>query len=198
MAASVVLTALRHVWLTLDRLRCPRALMGGLALSVWKRVRATRDVDLLVATAHVDLDGLLVELERAGIRPKHRPPILDLQSVRIVQLLYEPPDSFTDLQIDLLLAESDYHKQAMKRCVDAQLPDLELTIQVLACEDLILHKLMAGRIIDRADGAALLRANHGSLDYRYLENWVNHLRLGSEWAEIWKDAFPGVENPLPN
>ena len=42
MAGSVVLEGLRHVWVTLDQVGFPLALMGGLALSIWKHVRATR------------------------------------------------------------------------------------------------------------------------------------------------------------
>lgn len=195
MAGSVVLAALRHTWVTLDRLGCPLALMGGLALSVWKHVRATRDVDLLIGLGPVDFNTILQELSQAGIRARHKPPILDLQSVRIIQLLYEPPGSFTDLPIDLLLAESDYHIQALERRVATFLPDIDLQIYVLSCEDLILHKLIAGRIIDRADGAALLRVNRASLDLDYLAKWINQLALGSEWAEIWREAFPGEAPP---
>jgi hypothetical protein len=34
----------------------------------------------------------------------------------------------------------------------------------LACEDLIINKLLAGRAIDLADAAALIRANANALD----------------------------------
>jgi hypothetical protein len=48
MASRVVLAALKHVWATLEPTGCPRALMGGLALSFWRHVRSTQDVDLLI------------------------------------------------------------------------------------------------------------------------------------------------------
>ena len=40
-----------------------------------------------------------------------------------------------------------------------ELSGLDVTLDVLACEDLLLHKLLAGRVIDRVDAAALIRAN---------------------------------------
>ena len=168
MGANLVLQALRHVWLTLEALGNPLALMGGLALSLWKRVRITPDVDLLIGIEQIQVPAILTELQRAGIRTKHHPPLWDLGTVRIVHLLYEPPGAFIDLQIDLLLAESDYHREALSRRVSVRIPVLDIDVFVLSCEDLILHKLIAGRIIDRVDVVALLRANKKTLDMDYL------------------------------
>ena len=41
--AELLLEVLGSAWRTLDRLGLPMALMGGLAVAVWKHVRATRD-----------------------------------------------------------------------------------------------------------------------------------------------------------
>jgi hypothetical protein len=60
---------------------------------------------------------------------------------------------------------------------------------------LILHKLLAGRIIDRADAAALLRINRRSLDLDYLTAWTARLSLARELAEVWGEALPN--EPLP-
>jgi hypothetical protein len=195
MAGKLVLKALRRVWLTLESAQCPRALMGGLALSLWKHVRNTQDVDLLIGLGGTSIEALLDQLRRAGVRTKHHPPVLDLGSVRIIQLLYEPPDTFMDIQIDLLLAESDFHRQALARRIPAALPDLDIDLSTLSCEDLLLLKLNADRIIDRADAARLLRLNRNGLDFGYLLKWVTQLGLAREWSEIWNEAFPGEEPP---
>ncbi len=100
-----------------------------------------------------------------------------------------------DLQIDLLLADSDYHREALARRVVIQLANLDFQIAILACEDLVVHKLLAGRIIDRADAAALLRANRDSLDLAYLVRWTTALSLAKALAEVWEEAFPGERAP---
>jgi hypothetical protein len=41
---------------------------------------------------------------------------------------------------------------------------LDIELDVLTCEDLIVHKLLAGRLVDRADAATLLRVNRADLD----------------------------------
>ena len=65
-----------------------------------------------------------------------------------------------------------------------------------SCEDLLIHKLMAGRIIDRADAAAVLRANRDSLDLDYLARWANELRLTEELREIWREAYGEQAPPV--
>lgn len=195
MAGRIVLAALKHVWAALEPMGCPRALMGGLSLALWKHVRNTRDVDLLIGLEHTSVEAVLELLQRVGVHTKHQPPVLDLGSVRIVQLLYEPKDAFVDVQIDLLLAESDFHREALARRVPARLPDLDIDLFTLSCEDILLLKMSAGRIIDRADAAALLRLNRPALDLGYLLGWVSRLALADEWAEIWQEAFPGERLP---
>ena len=146
MAGEVLLKALTHVWTSLERLHVPMAVMGGLALAAWRHVRATRDVDLLVGVSENDLEALLGTLTSAGLRTKHQPPLIALGSLQIVQLLYEPPGAYIDLQVDLLLAQSEYHRQALARRVPTRLENLNVDLYVLACEDLIVHKLLAGRM----------------------------------------------------
>jgi hypothetical protein len=195
MAGKIVLAALEHVWAALEPTNCPRALVGGLSLALWKHVRNTRVVDLLIRLEDTSLAAVLELLQRAGVRTKHRPPVLDLGSVRIVQLLYEPKGAFVDVQIDILLAESEFHREALTRRVPARLPDLDIDLFTLSCEEILLLKMSAGRIIDRADAASLLRLNRPALDVGYVLGWVARLDLAAEWAEIWQEAFPGEALP---
>jgi hypothetical protein len=200
MPAEVVLRALRHAWECLRPLDVPVAVAGGIALSAWKYIRATRDIDLLLAVEEKRSPELLSVLGASGIRLKRDLPAIKLGQLDVIQLLYEPPEAFMDVQIDLLLARSPYHLQALQRRTVTRLPELDVEVAVLTCEDLILHKLLAGRIIDRADAAALLRINRRSLDRDYLRLWTARLSLSRELAEIWREAlpdepFPGVARP---
>jgi hypothetical protein len=198
MAAEVVMRALKHVWLTLQPLNLPMAVMGGLALAAWQHIRATQDVDLLLGIQEQDVAGFLERLAVAKIYPKHEPAILSVGQLRIVQLLYEAPGTYLDIQIDLLIAQSEYHQAAIARRIATPLPGLESGVFVVSCEDLILLKLLGGRLIDRADAAALLRLNRPTLDLAYLMRWVGELQLDTEFGEIWKDALPGETCPVTN
>ena len=77
----------------------------------------------------------------------------------------------------------------------SRLAVLDLDLYVLAFEDLILHKLLAGCLLDRADAAMLLRANRTDLNLEYLLGWTTTLSLRAELAEVWEEAFPGEAMP---
>jgi hypothetical protein len=195
MAAELLIKALQSIWQSLSAMDVPAAVMGGLAMSYWKYTRSTRDVDLLIGIDVQKSDKILSQFRSIGIRPKQTPPIISLGRLNIIQLLYEPPEAYMEVQIDLLLAESDYHRTALERRLPSRLPDLPMDIAILTCEDLILHKLLAGRLIDRADVAALLKFNFASLDQNYLALWTNQLHITAEFDSVWKEMLP--DEPLP-
>lgn len=196
MVAEFLLQSLRHVWETLQQARVPAAIMGGVALSAWQHLRMTRDLDLLVDIKATDRDTVIKRLREAGFQVKNDPPVLRLGEIEIVQLLFEPPDSFLQIRIDLFLARSDFHRQALSRRVPFRFPENDFEVHVIACDDLIILKLIAGRIIDRADAAYLLRANRNGLDLHYLVEWCQRLRLEKDLNEVWEEAFPGETLPL--
>lgn len=188
MVADALLAALGHAWRTLDTSGAKMAVMGGIALASWKYVRATRDVDLLVSLEGKSVDDLLAVLRAASIRPRRQPEVTSLGRLRLIQCVYEPPEVFLDLQIDILLAECPYQIQALSRRVEEQLAGLDVSIFVLACEDLILHKLLAGRIIDRVDCASLIRLQRENLDWAYLRHWADYLAVNDGLQEVWQSV----------
>ncbi|MGA2797723.1 MAG: hypothetical protein ABSE63_09105 [Thermoguttaceae bacterium] len=195
MAAELLIKALQAIWNALRSMNIPAAVMGGLAMSLWKYPRATRDVVLLIGIETRQLNKILLHLQALGFRPKHSPPIMPLGQLNIIQMLYEPSEAFMEVQIDLLLAETNYLRTALERRISTQLPDISIETAVLTCEDLILHKLLAGRLIDRADIAALLKLNRASLDRHYLAYWANQLQLAAEFVFIWHESLP--DEPIP-
>jgi len=196
MATEAALATLDHIWNVLAPLGHPLAVMGGISLAAWNHIRATRDVDLLIAVDQAAIDPVLTVLFSHGFRPKRLPPIVTVGEHHFVQLLYTPPDEFYDVQFDLLLAESELQRSAIARRVRRDVPGISRPIDVLHCDDLILFKLVAGRMIDRADVAMLLRENRDAIDFNYLLRWLTKLDLMLDFDEVWGEAFPGEAAPI--
>jgi hypothetical protein len=194
MSTSIVLATLDRIWNILVPLGYPMAVMGGISLAAWKHIRATRDVDLLIAVDQGTIDNVLTTLADQ-FRPKRLPPIIAVGEHHFVQLLHTPQDEFYDVQVDLLLAESDLQKSALSRRVSYDLPGISQSIDVLHCDDLILLKLVSGLVLDLADVAMLLRENRDVIDFRYLRHWMSQLGLRSEYTAAWSSAFPGETEP---
>jgi hypothetical protein len=195
MPSEAVLAALYALLNVVGRLQLRTALLGGLALAVWKYPRFTKDVDVLVALRDIDKRRLLAELGLSSFRPKRGDGTVRVGELELLQMLYTPPGALIDVQVDLLLAGDDYQHAALDRAVSAVVAEFEKPINVLSCEDVVIHKLLAGRIIDRADASALLRANRESLDFKYMLHWIDEKKIAAEFAEVWREAFPG--EPVP-
>jgi hypothetical protein len=100
---------------TLDELGVPIALMGGLALTAWDRIRATEGVDFLIGADALDPDTLLRAMQTRGYAPSKLPAVIDFEGERVMQLRYQPPGKSFDYQVDLFFAESEYHRTALAR-----------------------------------------------------------------------------------
>jgi len=195
MPAEAVVATLRQAWYVLGELHIPSALMGGLALTHWGYIRATQDVDLLIALTGLRPSELLARLAAAGYRSKRRNPLIRLEDAEFIQLFHVPHGEVIEVQIDLLLAESPFHRQAIERRVKLPNSVLGFQVDVVSCEDLIVLKLIAGRILDRVDASELMKANRDGLDLAYLTSWIHRLRLHRPFSQAWDDAFPGTTPP---
>lgn len=195
MPADEVVATLRQAWNILHELRVPAALLGGLALAHWGHIRSTQDVDLLIALSGARPEALLSRLSAAGCCSKRPNPIVRLDDAAFIQLIYQPPRAVLEIQIDLLLAESVFHRQAVDRRVTLPGSELGFDVDVVSCEDLIILKLLAGRILDRLDVAELLKVNRDSLDLAYITGWAGKLHAERALADAWSDAFPGTFPP---
>ncbi len=195
MPGKLVLAALRRVWTALEPLGVPMAVMGGISVTAWGHFRNTQDVDILVGVEKARFKDVLDCVYRAGLRAKRHPVLFRIDQQDIAQVLYTPPDIALQIQVDLLLVSSEYQRAAIDRRVTTKLPELDIPIAVLSCEDVIIHKLVAGRMIDRADAATLFRENRAQIDMTYLTDWVHRLSLQRELAEIWREAFPSDQSP---
>lgn len=195
MASDVARSVLNHIVESLAPLGADFALIGGLALAVWSYPRATRDVDILIEVGENKLATVVDTLLAAGFRPQRVPPVNRVGQHTFVHLLYTPDGEFYDVPFDLLVADSSLEKSALSRSVVREVSGVDRPIRVLGCDDLVLFKLVSGRMIDLADAATLLRENRSELDFDYLGRWIRDLDLMAEYAQIWGEAFPGERMP---
>ncbi len=116
--------------------------------------------------------------------------MVELGQIDVIRLEYEPPDALIAVPIDLLVAHSDFARGAIKRSVALSSETLGFDVRVLSCEDLIMNKILAGRVIDLADSAALIRANKSDIDRSYLMQQAKLLGLLDQLSSIWEEACP--------
>jgi hypothetical protein len=179
MPPAQLLSALEHVWTVLADFP-NKAIAGGLAVSFWGYPRSTRDVHIAVLLPEsTSMQRLDQSLQLGGLQAKNSGNLRSLGAIQISQWTYEVQETFIELDVDLLLGDSAFFSQALSRSQPCTIASLDCPMQVLSCEDLILFKALAGRLIDLADIRELLAANRETLDFEYLQKWSKNLGLPS-------------------
>lgn len=195
MASEGVLATLEQGWRALARVDAPKAVIGGLALTAWKHARYTRDADVLVAVDRRRVGDIVASLMAAGFRPRHDPPLRIIDGQGIVQFTFQPAEALMPFQFDVLLATGDFQRETIERAVPWPLPGGGEEVRVVRPDDLVVIKLLAGRIIDRADAAMVLRENRDDIDFQRLHRVVAGHGLAAAYREIWSEAFPDEPPP---
>jgi hypothetical protein len=195
MPGEGVVATLRAGWDALARVDAPKAVIGGLALAAWRHARYTRDADVLVAIEESRFDELLAALAAAGFRPRHSPPLRVIDGQAIAQFTFQPAEALMPFQFDVLLVASGFQREAVQRAVPWPLAGPGGDVLVVRPDDLVVIKLQAGRIIDRADAAMVLRENRDEIDFQRLHQEIVQHKLAVDYREIWREAFP--TKPVP-
>jgi hypothetical protein len=195
MASEGVLATLRQGWRALAAVDAPKAVIGGLALTAWKHARYTRDADVLVAVDRQRVGDVVGALAAAGFRTRHDPPLRVIDGQGIVQFTFQPEDALMPFQFDVLLAAGEFQRESIARAVPWPLPGGGEEVRVVRPDDLLVIKLLSGRIIDRADAAMVLRENRADIDFVRLHHAITGHGLDAAYREIWGEAFPGEPPP---
>jgi hypothetical protein len=167
-ALAQILAALRIDWV----------LFGALAANLYRiTTRTTQDVDLLLLDAGPGIEALEGEFHRAGWSIRRAAAEGDILRAR------HPTYGLADL----IIAGTQYERDAIAR---ARTEDVspQLAVRVLAPEDVIVFKLIAGRAQDIADVEAILAAKP-VLDESYLEMWAAAWDILELWRRL-RSATP--------
>ncbi len=148
--------------------------MGAVAANRYRReVRLTGDLDLLLASHGSDgLGALEAAFENAGWSVRRGSPDGAILRLRHATLG----------AVDLVLAETEYQRAAIERAV-SDLSGRGVPLRVLRIEDVLVHKLIAGRSRDIADIEDIL-ARRPELDEAYVERWVAYWEVGELWQQL--------------
>lgn len=170
-----VIETLESVVELLDRLNCPYAVMGGIAVRAYAIPRATYDVDITIAAERSQLPELFIalrELDFAIPKPYQSGWGDRIAGMPLLKLkrYYEEKT----LDVDLFLEESEFQKEVMKRRVRVDSEGRKYWM--VTPEDLILFKLAADRPRDHVDVADVLFMQ-GQLDIPYMRSWSQILEI---------------------
>ena len=153
-------------------------LMGGMATRIWGLPRSTFDVDVTLSLASDALSGFCSRLEQAGfvVPEPHRKGFADtlkgMGKFSFQDYAFSPP-----ILVDCFLPTTAYQREAISRRREVELEGRN--VWVISPEDLILHKLVAGRPRDLDDIDDILLVQDRTMDLAYLRKWAAALGVTS-------------------
>jgi predicted nucleotidyltransferase len=147
----------------------PYGVIGGLALQRWGEVRLTRDVDVTVLVPPEALEDFV-----DAVLGRFRPRISDARefALRHRVLLVEAAEG---TPVDISLGIPGDEEEALARAVPVEFPGTG-SLRLLAPEDLVIHKCVAGRPRDMEDVESILMRQRLQLDLALIRRWLSAFR----------------------
>ena len=163
---------IRMITQHLDRQEIPYMIIGGQAVLMYGRPRLTRDIDI---TLGIDTDRLS-SIEDVCRELKLRILVDDPQDFAQNTKVLPAVDPDSRIRVDFVFSFTPYERQAIENAKQVLIDGHP--VRFASCEDVIIHKMVAGRAIDEEDVVSILAKNRDTIDFKYIEKWL------AEFAKI--------------
>jgi len=157
---------LERIALGLEERQIPYMIIGGQAVLIYGEPRLTRDIDVTLGVGPERLTDLLGLAEASAWRVLVEAPTEFVQRTMVLPCL----DPASSIRIDFIFSVSEYEQQAMGRVRRIGIGKAD--VRFAAAEDVIVHKIVAGRPRDLEDVRSILLKNPG-LDREYIRHWLS-------------------------
>lgn len=148
----------------LDQARLPYMIIGGQAVLLYGEPRLTRDIDVTLGVDVDRLDDLRTVATKLGFRLLVNPESFTQQTM--VLPCEEPA---TGIRVDFIFSFSPYERQAIERATSVAMGGTP--VRFASVEDLIIHKMLAGRPRDLEDITTVL-LKQPQADLVYVRHWL--------------------------
>lgn len=149
----------------IDR-RLPFMVIGGQAVLLHGEPRVTADIDITLAASPAQVDDVIAVCAAAGLT------VLPTDPADFVGQTFVLPaaDGTTGIRVDFIFTTTEYEAQAIGRAVPVDVAGVG--VPFASAEDLLLHKLFAGRPRDVEDATGIVRRKGAELDWAYIHRWA--------------------------
>lgn len=153
----------------LDRRALRFMLIGGQAVLLHGQARFTADVDITLDAGPAALDDLRAACEALHLTPV-APGSEDLEAFVRRTFVLPARHAATGMRVDFIFSTTPYETEAVARA--QRVPVSGTPVPFATAEDLVIHKLFAGRARDTDDVEGIVRRQGPALDWAYLEHWA--------------------------
>jgi predicted nucleotidyltransferase len=172
---------LKKIALQLKNASIPYMAIGGQAVLLYGEPRLTRDIDITLGIGVEELSRVKKIVRSMGLK------ILVKNDKEFVgkTMVLPTMDKVSSIRIDFTFSSSLYERQAIERARDVKLG--RTSVRFASLEDLVIHKVIAGRARDLEDVRSILLKNP-MYDLHYIEKWLAEFdkSLGERFLKVFR------------
>jgi hypothetical protein len=155
---------LERIAYNLEKAGIPYMVIGGQAVLLYGEPRLTKDIDITLGVDLMRLQDVLSAVGLIGLTPLVDPAIFTRET-----MVLPCSDPETGVRVDLIFSFSPYEQLAIGRARIVRLGEAD--VRFASLEDLLIHKLIAGRPRDLEDARIILLKNPHS-DLVDIRHWL--------------------------
>ena len=168
----------------------PYMVIGGQAVLLYGEPRLTRDIDITLGMGVNGLDKIKKIIKAIGLK------ILVEKEREFVErnMVLPTIDKKSGIRVDFIFSFSSYARQAIERGKDIKLG--RTLVKFASLEDVVIHKVIAGRARDLEDVKSILLKNP-KYDSVYIEKWLEEFdkSLGDHFLKIFGEMnYPAASS----
>lgn len=156
---------LARIAASLERAGIPYMIIGGQAVLLYGEPRLTRDIDITLGINIDRLEALLAVVQHLSLKPLPEDAAAFVRQTMVLPAL----DEATGIRVDFIFSFTPYESQAILKAKKVRILDQDVCFA--AVEDLIIHKIFAGRPRDIEDVQTVILKNT-AIDIPYIEEWL--------------------------
>lgn len=154
--------------------------IGGIAVSVMGNPRETIDIDICIFIKKSEVKNFLDKAEMCGFIVDKGEMMKQVRATGCFNIVDGK------VRIDFLVASHKFEKNAFERKIPVEIHGVKGWYPT--AEDLILFKIVSGRLQDLADAENIAIRHSGKLDKKYLLSWAQKLSDEAEDLRIYKEV----------
>lgn len=159
--------------------------IGGQALLLYGEPRLTKDIDITLGVGVEGLAQITGLVRGLSLRVLVDDPEAFVNNTMVLPVIEEA----TGIRVDFIFSHSLYEQQAIARA--REVPFGATTVKFASLEDVVIHKIIAGRGRDIEDVRSILLKNPG-YDADYISKWLK------EFEQLLQEDFSGVFRQIVN
>lgn len=166
----------------------PYMIIGGQAVLLYGEPRLTRDIDITLGVNIDRLEDIVKIVKMIPLKFLPSDVYGFVKSTMVLPTIHED----TGIRVDFIFSFSPYEQQAISH--SRKISILGKEVSFATPEDVIIHKIFAGRPRDLEDVRTILLKNP-DIDLRYIEEWLKEFdnsMEGSNLLQIFNEILKDV------